>query len=160
MGAFMRRVFLATAVLVAGALAVAPGFAATTNAPKQAAPKVEVSPDPLELVVVAMRIAAALEQGQAPAIWDNASPVMKTISSKDQFNATSRQRQAINGPLKNLTWRSIMRIQMAQQQGQLPAGQYLTVNLVGLNNDNKAVVETVSFVLDGDQRWRLVGFTE
>jgi hypothetical protein len=53
-----------------------------------------------------------------------------------------------------------MRIQMAQQQGQLPAGQYLTVNLVGLNNDNKAVVETVSFVLDGDQRWRLVGFTE
>jgi hypothetical protein len=133
--------------------------AAPAAAPAQQSQQVQISPNPLEFTAVSLRILAATDAGSSGQIWDNASPVMKTIVTRDQFIKTIQQRITQNGLVRNRAWRSIMRVQMAQPQGQLPSGNYLTVNFGGLNKDGKGVVETVSFVLDGDQQWRVVGIT-
>lgn len=152
--------------IVLGSYVAIAALAAVAVAPAQAAPAgtaapgaVSLSPNPSDFVSTALRIAVAVEQGQSAAIWDNSSTVMKTIAGRDQFVNTLRQKILANGALRGFTWRSVMRVQLPQQQGQLPAGQYLTVNFVGINKGNQPVAETISFILDGDQKWRLVGLT-
>lgn len=158
---FSRAVGIVAGLALATLGSIGAAQAQTRATPPQAAAQnaATLSPNPNDFVSTAFRIAMAVEQDQSAPIWDNASSVMKTIAGRDQFVNTLRQKVASNGPLKSFTWRSVMRVQMQQQQGQLPAGQYLTVNFVGINKSNQAVAETVSFILEGDQKWRLVGLT-
>ena len=109
--------------------------------------------------MAALRIAQAVEGGGAEQIWDTASAVLKRLLPRDQFAAAARVRLATHGVLKNLQWQSIIRTSIAQQQGQIQPGEYLSVRFVALNKDRKTVVETVSFILDADQTWRLVGLS-
>ncbi len=131
-------------------------------AAQQAAPAPQayaLAPNPADFALTALRIVQVVDGGDAQQIWDTASPVLKQLVSRDQFAATARLRFASHGALQNLQWRSIARATLTEQQGQLQPGEYLSVNFVGLNKDRKAVVETVSFILDADQTWRLVGLS-
>jgi hypothetical protein len=125
-----------------------------------AAEQIQLVPNPADFALAALRIVAGADQGQAAQIWDSASSVMKMIVSRDQFVQVAVQRHSASNGLHDLAWRSVIRVSMQQPQGQLPAGNYLSVGVVGFRKDGKAAVETVSFVLDGDQKWRLVGLTE
>ena len=153
----MRCVKSSICILAAPFVIASMTCAANAQTPS---PSSQVSPSPTEFVEIAILIARALDLGQAGQIWDNASPVMKTIVSRDQFANVAQQRRATRGALSDLTWRSVIRVQMQQPQGQLPAGNYLTVNIVGINQDGRPIVETVSFMLDDDQNWRLIGISQ
>jgi len=149
---------LALAVMLVGQpLPVMARAGKTVGANEQAA--INLSPDPAEFAKIALLIVNAVTHGGAPQVWDASSPVMKTIVSRDLFVQSMQQRTASAGELKNLTWRSIIRVQMAQPQGQLPAGSYLSVAVSGVGSNNQQVVQTVSFHLDDDQRWRLIGIS-
>lgn len=155
----MRSFYLKSGLVVSGLIAFAtPGVTAQAQPAAQPLPMALV-PNPAEFGIAALRIAQAVEGGAADQVWDTASPVLKRLVPRDQFAATARARLAGNGALQNLQWRSFARLTITQQQGQLQPGEYLSVNFAGINKDRKAVVETVSFFLDSDQTWRLVGLS-
>lgn len=155
----MNKFSLMSAFALLLGSAVQSHAAAAAAAPVRPASPAPISPNPVELVAVAERVLSALDHGSGALIWDAASPVLKTIVARDQFARTAQQRVAVNGTTQGRAWRSIMRVAMTQPQGQLPSGSYLTVNFGGTSRTGKAIVETVSFLLDGDQQWRVVGVT-
>jgi hypothetical protein len=113
--------------------------------------------NPADFLAAASRIAVAVEQGAGAQIWDTSSPVLKKTVARDEFVRVAKLRMTANGPLQSLDWRDIQRSQLTAPQGALPPGEFISVNFVGLTKDRKAVVETVSFYLDSDRTWRLVG---
>jgi hypothetical protein len=148
--------------LAAPALAQSSPAAGQASAgPRPGAPApVSVSPNPTEFVVAAIRAIGAIDQGAAGALWDNASSAMKGLETRDVFTQTAAARTAVDGEVRNLQWASLNRIHAPAPQGKLPAGDYVTVGLIGVNKAQKVVFEEVSFVLDKDSVWRLVGISE
>lgn len=149
-----------SALLVAAALALPTSSAFAQQAPAAApAPQAAAlsGPNPTEFLAAAARIVVAVEQGAGGQIWDTSSPVLKKTVARDEFVRVAKERVTANGALQGLDWRDIQRSQLPAQQGLLPPGQYISVNLLGLTKDRKVAVETVSFYLDADRTWRLVG---
>ncbi len=147
------------AALAAG-FVVLSALAPRAQAQGAASGSVQISPNPTDFVAAAMRAIGAVDGGAAGPLWDADSPVLKGLEPRDSFTQTAAQRTAADGQVQNLQWTSINRIHAPAPQGKLPAGDYVTVGLLGLNKSQKAVFEEVSFVLDKDNVWRLVGISE
>ncbi len=147
----MKQLFLAVALLFA-----APAVAQTAPNAGQPAP---ASPNPGQFADVAMQLARAIDANQAVQIWDSASPVMKQATPRDRFAATVKQRLALNGQIQGRDWYSISRATIAAGKPSVPAGEYLTVALAGVNKNGAVIRETISFILDADKVWRLAGYT-
>lgn len=143
------------------ALSLDAGWVGTANAQTAARPAAtlppEIAPNPASFAAAALNIVRASESGQAAQLWDGGSPILKRLVPRDQFIATARQRAATYGAVQNLGWRSIVRLTVTQPQAQFPAGEYLSVNFVGLSQAKRQVTVTVTFVVDADRTWRLVG---
>jgi len=129
---------------------------AQAGQPAQAQP-VSVVPNPLDFATAALQIVRAMEQGSAAQIWDASSSTLKRLIPRQDFVAAQQRMNMTLGLLQNRSWRSVERTSLTQPQGQLPAGEFLTVKMVGVGKEGKQVRETVSFILDSDQSWRLIG---
>lgn len=152
---FERSMFCTSGLLALSLAASAlPGSAQAQSAPPAT---VQIAPNPADFATTALRIAQAVEAGGAAQLWDSSSPALRGLVPRDQFVAIAQQRKATFGALQNVEWRSILRANILQPQGQLPAGEYVTVNFAGVGKNGKIVTETISFILDGDRNWRLVG---
>ena len=115
-------------------------------------------PNPAQFVEAAGQLARAVEGGQALQIWDNASSVMKQATPRVLFASTASQRLSQNGPIQGRDWTSVMRDRVAQGQGGIAAGDYLTIKFSGVNMRGTKISETISFILDTDNVWRLAGY--
>lgn len=113
--------------------------------------------DPRQFVDAAFQIVRAIEGNQAGPIWDTASPVMKSATTRDQFVISMQKRNATNGPLASRDWVSITRTRV-DTSAKVPQGDYLTVGFVGSTRTGLVIRGSVSFHLDTDSSWRLAGY--
>jgi hypothetical protein len=115
-------------------------------------------PEPGQILGAAVQTVQALDQNQAGQIWDGASPVMKNSVSKDRFIALVAQRQAQNGRIQGREWQSVNRLHVTTAKPNVPVGEYLSITFTGINKNRSISHESVSFTLDADKVWRLVGY--
>ena len=115
--------------------------------------------DPAHFVDAALKALVAVESGQAGLVWDAASPVMKSATTRVAFIDSEAMRALANGQLVTRQWFSINRNRIDGNSGDknIPTGNYLTIIFVGSNKAGQALRQNVTFVLDSDGIWRLAG---
>jgi hypothetical protein len=149
------------ALMVAALLMAAP-LAAQTAQPGQAQPSQAQQRQLLnsaQFVDAAFGIVRSVEGNQAAAMWDTASNVMKTATTKERFTTTMRARVIDSGPIAPVDWYAVTRTRVTQQTPNVPLGDYLTVGVLGTNKKGTTVRTTVTFHLDSDNNWRLAGYS-
>jgi hypothetical protein len=117
------------------------------------------APDPTQFTQLAMRVTEMVDNGQAVAVWDSSSPVMKSVTKRDQFASITSQRRQAHGAIRNRVWEAVIQQTLPQAVQGIPAGRYLTVIFLGTNAQGRGVKEQISFVYDSDNNWRVVGYT-
>ncbi|ALN61276.1 peptidase [Lysobacter antibioticus] len=113
--------------------------------------------DPAQLRDAAMRVAAAMDEGKIAEMWANASKSMQAKFKKKDFVKQVGEMRKKLGPAAGRSWIVIHR--EISTGGNLPAGQYASVEFELALSGSAAVKEVVSFTLDADGMWRLVGYT-
>lgn len=103
-------------------------------------------------------ITTAIDRYEMARVWSSASPVMKASITEEQFISGTAQKRAQLGSIANRDWTSVMRVPISQQQGGLPAGQYVSVRFATTGTNGRTLEEVISFRLDDDNQWRLVGY--
>ena len=148
--------FAAVATLLFPVLSVAAQETAPAASPTRVAP---FSAD--EFAVWAVGTLVAIDRDGSGPVYDAASAVMKRAVTRDAFIAAMTQRRTADGVAVSREWVRIerLRVDAPASATQSPAGDYVTVYSLARNAQNAAHVEQVSFRLDEDNRWRLVGVT-
>jgi len=156
----MKRVICGLAMLMAALGAYGQG----RTAAKAAAPVASAAyasryapADPAQLRDVALRAAAAMDEGKIADMWANASKSMQAKVKKKEFIKKVGEMRKKIGPPAGRSWVSIHR--EISTGSNLPAGQYASVEFELALSSGAAVKELVSFTLDADGIWRLVGYT-
>lgn len=99
-----------------------------------------------------------IDNGQAGAVWDQASSVAKQISSRAAFIEQITADRAEAGSAGDRKLSAITRTQSTG--GRVPAGQYVNVSYATqFSKRAKPVRELISYHLDNDRVWRLTGYT-
>jgi hypothetical protein len=119
----------------------------------------QVAPDPTQFVQLALQVTEMVDKGQTAAVWDSSSMIMRSSTKRDQFTQITEQRRKIQGQIRNRQWEAIVQQIVAKPMQGVPAGRYLTVVVAGTNGAGVYVKEQVSFSLDTDNMWRIVGYT-
>jgi Protein of unknown function (DUF4019) len=119
----------------------------------------QVAPDANQFIQLAYQVTDMIEKGQSGPVWDSSSAIMKASTKRDQFVAVTEQRRKVHGQIRNRAWESVLQQVMTQAAGGIPKGRYLTVIVVGTNGAGNGVREQISFSLDSDNNWRIVGYT-
>jgi Protein of unknown function (DUF4019) len=117
------------------------------------------APDPNQFVQMALQVTDMIDKGQSGSIWDSSSLIMKSTTKRDQFVSVTEQRRKQQIKINNRQWESVLQQSVAQGVQGVPPGRYLTVIFIGTNTVGQGVKEQVSFALDGDNMWRVVGYT-
>lgn len=129
--------------------------AANTLTPEQQA---QLTKQNQQMAQAATAVAQEIDQNKAGDIWDGASTVAKTVATRDTFIKQAATDRKTLGTVKSRTVAAVTRTQSNGQK--IPAGEY--INVVFSTEFSKAtqpVRELVSFHLDGDNTWRLAGYT-
>lgn len=117
-----------------------------------------------QLVKIATQIAQMVDQNNIGNVWDNASTIAKGIVPRDAFVKQITADRVSVGPLKlrelgGLT-SSVSDGTATKGAPATPAGTYINVIFASHFGSNpQPVRELVSFHLDGDQNWRVTGYT-
>jgi Protein of unknown function (DUF4019) len=119
----------------------------------------QAAPDPNQFVTLAFQVTDMIDKGQSGSIWDSSSLVMKAATKRDQFVAITEQRRKQQAKITNRQWESVLLQSVASGVQGVPSGRYMTVILIGTNSAGQGVKEQVSFSLDSDNMWRVVGYT-
>lgn len=114
---------------------------------------------PSNFLDAAQQIVSAIDRYEMATVWDVSSPIMKASIARDVFIANTAQRRALLGSIRSRDWTAVMRVPIAQADGPLPAGQYVSVRFVTVGQSGTAAEEVISFSLDGDGQWKLAGYT-
>ncbi|AIF48484.1 DUF4019 domain-containing protein [Dyella japonica] len=135
----------------------APAQVASVRPPAVRAAQADL--DPGHFVDAAFKALAAVESGQAGLVWDMASPVMKSATTRVAFIDSEAMHASANGQLATRQWFSINRNRIDGNSGDkhIPPGSYLTVLFVGSNKAGQTLQQNVTFALDSDGIWRLAG---
>lgn len=128
---------------------------AATQFPGAYAPKYAQT-DPSQLRDAAMRIAASMDEGKFADMWTSASKSMQGRIKKKEFVKRTGEMRKKLGPAVGRSWIVIHR-EIGGSAG-LPAGQYASVEFELAPANGAPVKELVSFTLDADGVWRLVGY--
>ena len=138
-------------LLFAGMLAVATGVAAA-QAPVQLF-------DPNSIVIAGLQVAKQIDEGRQADVWEAASPVMKKLSPKAQFiDLVAKSRQSLGvAATTERVWLDVSRRESAGTP-ELPTGLYVNVAYRITFKGGKSARELVSFRLDEDKVWRVVGY--
>lgn len=103
-----------------------------------------------------LRVAMAIDAGQAAGLWDEASTVTKKSVKRDAFVAGINNGRRPLGKITGRNWLSVRR-----QSGDgttLPAGLYASTEFLAEFAGKPPVRELVSFRLDEDGTWRFAGY--
>ena len=103
-----------------------------------------------------LRVAMAVDAGQAGRLWDEATAVTKKSLTRDAFIAgISRSRQGlVKAATRN--WLSVRR--QSGDGNALPPGLYASIEFLAEFPGKPLVRELVSFRLDEDGTWRFAGY--
>lgn len=148
------RAFLLVVLLAAAAA----GNAWAQSAPPPATPTnaTRVLP-PGAALDAAMQVASMVDAGRAGELWDGASPVAKRAVTREAFVAGISAARKRQGALANRQWLAVRRQVHDGTQG-VPAGHYVSVELLAQASAGKPVRELVSLRLDEDGTARLSGY--
>lgn len=140
----MKNVLIACVLLCAG---IGPAWA-------QAKP---AETDPNALLNAAAQVAQAVDREQTGALWDGASAITRKRVTRNDFIAAVQKARKPLGTVSGRAWAAVRR-QSVASGGQVPAGQYASVELTTTFSSRKVARELVSFRLDEDGVWRLAGY--
>lgn len=144
----------------------ASAVASARSLPETGPPPVVEAPRPALLsanfmISMAMEVSVKAYSGNIAEIYDNASQIMKSRETRQQFISRTQIKISNSSNHETLDWVSLQRLLINTQDAgsaMMPAGEYITIQLVRLSKDGQIVRETISFVLDDDKQWRLSGY--
>ena len=105
----------------------------------------------------AMQAAELVDAGRVGELWDGASPVAKRAVTREAFVAGIAAARKRQGALANRQWLAVRRQVHDGRQG-VPAGHYVSVELLAQASGGKPVRELVSLRMDEDGTARLSGY--
>ena len=105
----------------------------------------------------ALQVATMVDAGRVGELWDGASPVAKRAVTREAFVAGISAARKRYGSLANRQWLAVRRQVHDGRQG-VPAGHYVSVELLAQASDGKPVRELVSLRMDEDGTARLSGY--
>ena len=113
---------------------------------------------PVDVVGMGVQVLQQIDGGQVGWVWDNASPVLKTQVSKEQFGGKSLERRRGFTAIGDRVWVTVSRNRFAQAAPPAPpAGFYANVVFVTPGAAGDSLSELVSFRLEPDNKWRITG---
>ena len=114
---------------------------------------------PADVIGMGTQVLRQIDVGQVGSVWDNASSVMKAQVSKEQFGGQSLARRRGFIAVGDREWASVSRNQFKSAPPPAPpAGFYANVLFVTPGSTGESLSELVSFRLEPDNRWRIVGY--
>ena len=143
--------FLALAAVTAGAFAQSP-------APARPPTPQEYAQRNQQLEQAALQVAGLVDKGQEGQVWDGASSITKQLIARDVFaNGVSADRKTVG----TLITRTPANLSFSESDGKkLPPGLYANVAFATrFASEKQSVRELISFHLDGDNVWRVTGYT-
>ncbi|GLQ89865.1 DUF4019 domain-containing protein [Dyella flagellata] len=143
--------FLALAAFTASASAQSPAPA------RQPTPQ-EYAQRNQQLEQAALQVADLVDKGQQGQVWDGASGITKQLVARDAFvNSVSADRKTVG----TLITRTPAALNFNESDGKkLPPGLFANVAFATrFANEKQPVRELISFHLDGDNVWRVTGYT-
>jgi hypothetical protein len=151
----MKR-FLVLALLTVGPIAYAQAASPSAGYPPQQAALQESQQSALQRA--ALQVAQLVDRDQIGPIWDGASPIARQFTGRDAFVQGVRAQRAAAGPPLS---RNAVAVSYSRSDGrQFPPGLFANVAITTrFSNTSQPVRELVSFHLDSDQTWRVVGYT-
>ena len=114
---------------------------------------------PVDVVGMGTQVLQQMDGGQTGGIWDNASAVLKAQVSKEQFTEQSNTRKRGFTASGDRVWVTVSRNRFPQAAPPAPpAGLYANVVFVTPGSAGDSMSELISFRLENDNRWRVVGY--
>ncbi|HEX8925967.1 MAG TPA: DUF4019 domain-containing protein [Terriglobales bacterium] len=139
----MRRSF---AVILVAVAMLAIGFAQEKSAQDK---KVDAG------VKAAQAWLAVVDSGNYGASWEQASGMFKAAITREKWEEALQQART---PLGKPSARKLWGAKLENSLPNAPAGEYVVMQF-NTNFDNKSgAVETVTMVLDKDEKWRAAGY--
>ncbi|GGA42479.1 DUF4019 domain-containing protein [Dyella nitratireducens] len=142
--------FLALATVTASAFAQSPATHQPT--PQEYAQRNQ------QLEQAALQVADLVDKGQEGQVWDGASAMTKQLVARDAFvKGVSTDRRTVG----TLITRTPANLSFSESDGKkLPPGLFANVAFATrFANEKQPVRELISFHLDGDNVWRVTGYT-
>lgn len=113
--------------------------------------------DPARIVDAGFRVGQMIDEARLGDLWDGASPVTRQRLSRQAFaDGVSRARADLGAP-RARHWVSVAR-SVTAGGGELASGRYVSVQYETTFSSGRVAHELVSFRLDEDQTWRVVGY--
>lgn len=153
----MRQFLHGLAALAAIAALAPTGAIAQAARPDSVAAQAQLGPT--DFLNAALFVVASVDRYEMADIWDKSSPIMKASISKDRFIANTAQNRAVLGAVSSRDWSAIMRVVIAEKNGPLPPGRYMSVRFNTAGQKGATMEEVISFHLDVDGLWKLAGYT-
>jgi len=143
------------ALLLGSALAM--GLAPMAQAQQSSKPAAQGIVDPDSVVGWSARAIAMIDRGELAPLWDGASAATKGRVRRDDFVAGVQASRKALGAASAREWTSVRR-QLNTGTAGLPAGEYVTVELVSQFAQKQVKAEMVTFRHDEDGLWRFAGY--
>jgi hypothetical protein len=96
-----------------------------------------------------------IDDGQYPKSWDTAAELFKNALTREQWNQSLN---AVRKPLGKVIRRNIKSKQYMTSLPGAPDGEYVVIQYETSFENKKAVIETVTPMLDKDKKWRVSGY--
>ncbi|MGI4777469.1 MAG: DUF4019 domain-containing protein [Janthinobacterium lividum] len=114
---------------------------------------------PADVVGMGAQVLQMIDAGQAENVWDNASPILKAQVSRQQFNGKSNDQRKAFAASGGRLWLNVSRNRFPQAAPPAPpAGLYANVVFLTPGSAGETLSELISFRLESDNRWRVVGY--
>ena len=114
---------------------------------------------PADVVGMGTQVLQEIDGGQVAAVWENASPILKAQVSRDLFSGQTSDRRRGFSAGGDRVWVTVSRNRFPQAAPPAPpAGLYANVLFVTPGTGGESLSELVSFRLESDNRWRIVGY--
>lgn len=160
---FLPVLLLALATTAAAQQPTQTARPATTQQPAKQTPEQQALQAQLNqmgkpLADAGLKIAQMVDAKQIGPVWDSASSVAKTATTRDAFVKQITADRAALGPMKS---RTLAQVSSALSKGgNTPAGTYINIAFATqFSTKPQPVRELVSFHLDADQKWRVSGYS-
>jgi hypothetical protein len=98
---------------------------------------------------------ATIDKGDYARSWQEASSLFRNAVTEDKWKSSL---DTVRKPLGKLTSRTVKKAQFATSLPGAPDGQFVVVQFDTAFENQKAVAETVTFMLEKDGQWRAAGY--
>lgn len=98
---------------------------------------------------------SAIDSGNYVGSWNGASTYFRGAVTEQNW-VTSLE--AVRKPLGKLVSRKIVKTQESNSLPGAPDGRYVVMSFKSAFEQKKSAIETVTFLLDNDKKWRAAGY--